>query len=425
MNEVARTGTGQPKATKPSPRVIWLYLLIFAAAVITFAPICSHPFLSWDDDHTIENNPLLQDPSLGHALHYWCEPFMDLYVPVTYTLWSALAGISTFVTHGQLDPRLFHAASVLLHATNAALVFWLLRRLLNAPWPAAAGAMLFALHPVQVETVAWTSGMKDLLCATFTLLAVTQYLLSLDSQKKPRRRRVHYALGLAAMLLGMLSKPTAMVTPLLIVTIDLLMLRRPWQAVIRSAWPFFLLATPCMAWTKFFQPQETLNAGPLWRRPLVAADAIAFYFYKILFPLRLTYDYGRNPAAVWKNGWIWWTWLVPATAAAGLWYFRQRVRPLVAASLLLVAGVAPVLGLIPFDYQLVSTVADHYLYIAMLGPALAAAWAVTLMKPRIAISASVLVLGLLAVRTADQQRHNGATAKRCSSTRSTSTPKAG
>jgi tetratricopeptide (TPR) repeat protein len=404
MNEVAVAETGRPTAMS-SPKPFRAYLLILFTALVTFAPICSHPFLSWDDDHTIEQNPLLQHPSLANALHYWHEPFMDLYVPVTYALWSALAGISVAISHGKLDPRVFHAASVLLHATNAALVLWLLRRLLGATWPAVAGALLFALHPVQVETVAWTSGMKDLLCGTFTLLALTQYLLSLDLAMPELRRRAHYAFGLAAMLLGMLSKPTAIVTPLLIVVLDALLLGRPWRAVIRSAWPFFILAAPCIVWTKLCQPQQSLQPGPLWRRPIIAIDAIAFYLYKITLPVQLSYDYGHNPNAVWKNGWMYWTWIVPAAAAAAVWYFRTQHKPLAAALLLLVAGVAPVLGLIPFDYQLISTVADHYLYIAILGPALAAAWIATRTRPRIAISASAIALSFLALRTADQERY--------------------
>jgi tetratricopeptide (TPR) repeat protein len=464
MSQVAAAGDDRNRI-RSSPKTLWFYLLILCTAVVMFAPICSHPFLSWDDDHTIENNPLLQHPSVANALHYWREPFMDLYVPVTYAVWSALAGISTALVHGKLDPRVFHAASVLLHAINTALVFWLLRRLLDrvsggadipvcleaasaeayslppsglktqgvqtrmsAPpagtnacptlncrpsrelgltrtWPAAIGALLFALHPVQVETIAWTSGMKDLLCATFSLLAVTQYLLAVTPEAGSMRRRVHYVLAMAAMLLGMLSKPTAMVTPLLIVVIDLLVIGRPWRAVLASVWPFFVLAIPCMVWTKLCQPQESRQAYPLWQRPLIAADAIAYYLYKLGLPIRLTYDYGRNPTAVVQNGWLYWTWIIPAAAGAALWYFRKQSLPLIAAALLLVAGIAPVLGLVPFDYQLMSTVTDHYLYLAMLGPALAAAWAVSRVAARVAIPASIIVLGLLALRTAAQEQN--------------------
>jgi tetratricopeptide (TPR) repeat protein len=384
-------------------RPAWVYLLMFAAAIAVFAPICSHPFLSWDDDHTIEKNPLLQHPSVTNALHYWREPFMDLYVPVTYAVWSVLAGISKLVAGASPDARVFHAASVLLHALNSALVLWLLWRLLHRPWPAAAGALLFALHPVQVETVAWTSGMKDLLCATFCLVALTQYLLSIAPEISATRRRIHYAFALAAMLLGMLSKPTAMVTPLLLLIIDLLIIGRSWGQVAGSVWPFFALAIPCVVWTKLCQPQDSLKPGPLWHLPLIAADAIAFYLYKIALPIDLTFDYGRNPTAVLQNGWLYWTWIVPVTVGAALWYFRKTATPLIASSLLLIAGVAPVLGLVPFDYQLISTVTDHYLYLAMLGPALAACWAVSRWNTRIMVPTAVVVLGFLGVRSAAQQ----------------------
>jgi hypothetical protein len=403
MSEVA--GELNCRNRIPAPSHAWIYLLVVAITLAVFAPICSHPFLSWDDDHTIEQNPLLQHPSVSNALHYWREPFMDLYVPVTYAVWSALAGISKLITGTSPDARVFHAASVLLHATNSALVLWLLRRLLERPWAAAAGALLFALHPLQVETVAWASGMKDLLCATFSLTLLTQYLLSIAPNLTPLRRRIHYSLALGAMPLGMLCKPTAMVTPLLLVIIDLLIVGRSWREVLWSVWPFFVLSLPCMVWTKLCQPQGSLKPGPLWRRPLIAADAIAFYLYKIAAPVHLTFDYGRNSTVVLQNGWMYWTWLVPAAVSAALWYFRKTAAPLIASALLLVAGVAPVLGLVPFDYQLISTVTDHYLYLAMLGSALAAAWAVARWNARITLPAAVVVLCSLGIRSAEQQTY--------------------
>jgi tetratricopeptide (TPR) repeat protein len=339
---------------------------------------------------------------------------MDLYVPVTYTAWSGVALVSRAVSRdGSPDPRVFHAASVLVHAFNAVLVFLLLRRLLKIPWPAAAGAMLFALHPVQVETVAWASGFKDLLCATFSLIALHQYVLAVQTTAADERarsigrRRLHHALGLLGMLLGMLSKPTAMVTPMLAVAIDLLVLGRSWRRVLFSATPYFALAIPCVVWTKLCQPASYLRHVPVWQRPLIAADALAFYLYKLLLPVRLTYDYGRSPWTIFQKHWAWFTWLAPAGVAAGLIVSRQRARPLVAAALLLVIGVAPVLGLTTFDFEMISTVADHYLYLAMLGPALAAAWALTRLPAanRLPALATCLVLALCAARSADQMRH--------------------
>lgn len=412
-------------ATAASPRLRWQQLvrpgwikwLILALVLVTFAPICRHPFVDWDDDYTIEHNPLILQPTLEHTLHYWKHQYMDLYVPVTYTVWSGLAKLTRLIGRSgpddPLDSTLFHAASVLFHVTNALLVYWLLTRLIKRPWPAAAGAMLFALHPVQVETVAWASGLKDVLCATFSLLALTQYLLAVapaeasEPERGRLRRRFHYVAGMAAMMLGMLSKPTAMVTPALALVIDLLILRRPWRQVLISVAPWFALAAPCIVWTKICQPPRFLKYIPIWQRPLVAADALAFYLYKLLLPANMAFDYGRPPWVVFERGFAFWTWLVPAAIAVALIIYRKRTGPLAAGALLMIVGVAPVLGLTVFDYEMISTVADHYLYLAMLGPALAAAWALSRWKLETerAVTVTVIILGLFAARAAHQARY--------------------
>src|SRR5207248_1648944 len=128
-------------------------------------------------------------------------------------------------------------------ALTAAMVFELLCLLIGAPLPAAVGALLFALHPVQVEPVAWASGTKDLLCGFFSVAALLGYVKfanataacglasvpasAVEKQMLSRkRRRFHYALGLLLFVLAMLSKPTGLVVPLLAATIDRLLLRR-------------------------------------------------------------------------------------------------------------------------------------------------------------------------------------------------------
>lgn len=373
-------------------RHLWIKALIVVVVGLTFAPIVGHAFLTWDDNYTLSENPLIQHPSPANMMFYWRHGFMDLYVPVTYTVWTGVAFISQAIGHGDpagnLDPHVFHAASILVHAINALLVFGLLRRLVANPWPAAAGALLFALHPVQVETVAWASGMKDLLCGMFSLIAIGQYLRAVQADGAGEaglsngRRRLHYILGMAAMLLGMLSKPTAMITPLLALIIDLLVLRRPWRKILISIAPYLLLAVPCLIWTKLWQPAGYSPSVPLWQRPLIAADALAFYLAKLLFPAHLAFDYGRAPSVVIDQGWAYFTWLVPAVVAAGLFIFRKRATGLIAAALLLAAGVAPVLGFSRFDFQTISTVADHYLYLALLGPALAGAWLLSRVSAR-------------------------------------------
>lgn len=413
MSSIPAASPAPPPKSKPAPSRLGLLIALIVLA--TFAPICRHGFLAYDDDRTIQYNPRIAQPSVENVLHYWRHAYMDMYAPLTYTAWSGLAVLSHGFTEGdstQLDPAIFHAASVLLHAINALLVFALLRRLIKHAWAAAGGAMLFALHPVQVETVAWASGLKDLLCATFSLLALVQYVLSVappepdEPQPGARRRRIHFVLSLTAMLLGMLCKPTAMITPVLAAIVDLLILKRPWRRVLASVAPMFALAVPCVIWTKLCQPSGFRRVVAIWQRPLIATDTLAFYLFKLIFPAHLTYDYGRTPRVAIEKGWAYWTWIAPASVAVALLVARRRAAPLAAGGLLLVAGIAPVLGFFVFDFQVISTVADHYLYLAMLGPAFAAGWAMSRMPRDYRVAAATtLILGLLAARSVDQQRY--------------------
>jgi tetratricopeptide (TPR) repeat protein len=247
----------------------------------------------------------------------------------------------------------------------------------------------------------------------FSLIALNQYVLAVqpteegELERLARRRRIHYGIGMLAMLLGMLSKPTAMVTPALALVIDLLILRRPWRQAIRTVLPYLLLALPCLVWTKLCQPASYLRHIPIWQRPLIAADALAFYLYKLLLPVHLAYDYGRSPWAIFETHWAWFTWIVPVTIGIVLYRYHNRCMPLLAGALLFVAAVAPLLGFSTFDFEMISTVCDHYLYLAMLGPALAATWALTRVRgenrwPGIATYG---VLALLAARSVGQARY--------------------
>jgi Flp pilus assembly protein TadD len=380
-------------------------VLVMLLAALAMAPLCGHDFTNFDDDRTVAYNASFNPPTFAGVMQYWRQPFMDLYVPVTYMVWGVLAG----ATHGEtgLNPHVFHTFNVLLHAVNAALVLLILRRLFTdvlSPWAVFVGAAVFAVHPVQVETVGWVSGMKDLLCGLFTLAALWGYVKHAQAQDAPARRRwAYFALATAAYILAMLSKPTAVVTPVLALVLDLLVLRNGFRVVAPRIALWLVLAIPCVIWTKYFQSAEHVAfAPPIWQRPLVALDALAFYLGKVVFPWSLAVDYGRRPDVAIARGWVYFTWIVPVAVAVATWLLRRRIPGLLAGGALFVAGMLPVLGLVRFDFQEFSTVADHYLYLPMLGVAVAlAAWLVRVPAARWGVVAGV-VIALLTARSLAQ-----------------------
>jgi len=382
----------------------FVVLLLAAATLGVFARCGGMDFVHLDDWDNIACNQALHPPTLEGVVEYWKNPHAGLYVPLTHTFWAVVAvGAQLGVPDPRgslLNPWVFHLANVLIHLASVLVVYSLLLFLLRSHhWAACAGALLFALHPVQVEAVAWVSGTKDLLYGLLCLVAIRQYLqfvvspgptpggrnsrrdrvaaghkdryrASLDSTCLGDRARLgHYLLATSAFVAAMLCKPTAIVTPLLIFSIDYWIVKRPWRQICQALLPWVVLALPFLVIARHVQDVAGVPAAAWYWRPLVAGDALTFYLRQLLWPV-LAVDYGRNPATLLAKPWFWADGVIPLLTALWLWR-RRRAHAWLAASAVIFAGaLLPTLGLATFQFQYYSTVADHYLYLAMLGPAL-------------------------------------------------------
>jgi cytochrome c-type biogenesis protein CcmH/NrfG len=384
-------------------RLLPLALVVVTAAA--FWPVVTCDFVDWDDQMTVAGNGRMNPPSLENTLRYWRAPTMDIYIPLTYTVWEALAAGAQLPQPDEggfrLNPYVFHLANLTVHVLTVLAVYGLLKFLLVQPLAAAVGAMLFAVHPVQVESVAWVSGMKDLLCGLFSVLAVWQYVVWTRGEGSVvSDRSWRYAVATIAYVLAMLSKPTAMVVPLVAWVLDLTFNRRGvWRSVV-TILPWVALAVPCMVVAKRVQPApQSWAMSPVWARPLFAGDGLAFYLYKLVWPAKLGFDYGRTPKVVLGTARAYYTWVLPAVLGLALFLARRRVPAVAAGAAVFVAGLLPVLGLVPFDFQRYSNVADHYLYLPMLGVGLAAGWVVGRLNRPGVFAASGVILLILAGRS--------------------------
>jgi len=367
------------------PPAVWA-LLVAAATFGAFARAIGFTFLNWDDPANVFQNPYLT-PSVTAAglARLWTAPYFELYMPLTDTIWAVCALAArleepvpvpgTGLSH--LDARVFHAAGILGHSLAAALAFLLLRRLTRSDAGAALGALLWAIHPVQAESVGWVTGNNNVFSGLFALASLNFYVTyAADTETMSRRRRGSlYAGATLAYLLALLCKPTAVAVPLLALALGFLWLRRPPRSLLAPLGLWFAVAIGWTVLTRASSAESDLVSVALWQRPLVALDALAFYLGKIAVPAALTVDYGRRLEIV--VGGSWWAWansaLVLGTAAV-LWRFwRRGIAWPATAFALLVLGVLPMLGLVPFYFLRMSTVADRYLYLAMLGPAFAVA----------------------------------------------------
>jgi tetratricopeptide (TPR) repeat protein len=395
-------------------RALLLGGLLLLVTLLAFGPALGHEFVNWDDFEAIVNNPNFNPPRLDKLVGYWTHPVAKFYVPVLWTVWGLLAFVAqepAATANGMvLTPGVYHAFNVACHLVASLLAYRILRRLTRSDWAAFAGALWFAVHPLQVEAVVWVSGMKTPLSGVFAMLSVWHYLrfsdllpgtadaagrdaeaggaaMGADSHPSGPRAWAHYAAATAAYVLAVLTKPTIILLPVVIAAIEILLLRRDWRCDWRNARRLWLplgawmaLAVAVAVITKQAQPGILVYHPRLAVRPLVAADALAFYLYKFVLPFRLIPDYGRTPRWLIEQGPLYLTWVAPAAVLAACLALLRRAPWLAVGGLIFLVGMLPAIGLTPFDYQLFSTVADRYAYFSLFGPALALAYALARLR---------------------------------------------
>ena len=389
------------------PNKYWPHYLVLGILVLlVFGQCCFFEFVNWDDGLLITQNHLVNPPSLARAISAWTTPHLQLYIPLTYNVWSLLASVGQTQTPDSLgqtiNPWVFHIANVLLHLANTILVFQILRSLVRRPWLAALGAAFWAVHPIQVEVVAWATGMKDLLSSFLALWAIWLYLRTAREQKPPLSTRKAYMLYSTAgviLLLATTAKPGIIGVPLMVIALDWLLLERPLKRVLLCALPLLIAVIPSTIITALVQPATGIDPSPAWTRPLIAGHALAFYLQKICWPDAFTSDYGLAPKRVMLGMWVYLAWTLPTLLTLGIICFRTGRKYLSASGLIFLAGVGPVLGLVPFAFQYFSTVADRYLYLSMLGVALALVWALSRLANKWIVPIGGILLVLLGTRS--------------------------
>ena len=376
-----------------SPRSLPLAGLLVAAVLAAYWPAVHGGFL-FDDDALVSQSPIVQAADGLKRIWFTTEP-ID-YWPVTN---------SSFWVEWRLwgpHPTGYHLTNVFLHAASVLLVWRVLRML---PVPGAFwGALLFAVHPMNVQSVAWIAQRKNTLAMLFFLLSILWFLKdasrrsegqpAVAEQRRSGRRGKRppkagakagpldpwtsgplddgsrwYWLSLAAFVLAMLSKGSVAVLP------GVLLVLLWWQrqsfpgADLRRLWPFFAVAIVFTLVNVWFQARaaEPIRDVTLVERVLGAGGVVWFYLSKAVAPVGLTFMYPQWDVRA--GDLRWWT-AIAAAAAVTVLLLRARRRrvpaALLAAWLFFCLALVPVLGLADVYFMKYTLVADHYAYIALL-----------------------------------------------------------
>ena len=337
--------------------------IIFGSSMLVYLA-CVHGDWVWDDYPLIALNPVVQGPY--SFLAWWFSPDAPDYFPLTTTMlwleWHAFGNATTG----------YHVVSMLLHAA-ASILLWRLLAVMRIPGAWLAG-LLFAVHPLCVESVAWISELKNTLTQPLFLLAAIHWVRA-DEQAETDQAftagATQWALALFCFLMAMFAKTSVVMFPVVI------LLHAWWKRgavsfrdILRAA-PFFLVSLLLGLVTIWFQHGRAIGAevipvgGPA-SRFAIAGMAIPFYLSKILLPIGLLPIYPRwqvDPPHIWQFI----SWPCLAALAAACWFNRRTWgRQILFAGGFFLIMILPVLGFITISYMRISWVADHFVYLPMI-----------------------------------------------------------
>jgi protein O-mannosyl-transferase len=347
---------------KPTLLHSWNRDWVFAVALLLVTLAAYQPAWNgkpvWDDDRHITRAELR---SLGGLARIWTNPETTAqYYPLTHTVFWL-----EYHLWGNSPPG-YHVVNMLLHFFSALLLVCILRRLsVPGAWFVAA---IFALHPVQVESVAWITELKNILSGVFFFSSALMYLL-FDQERKKK----FYGIAFSLFILGLMSKSVIATLPMSLLAVFWWKRGRiGWKNDVVPLLPFFTVGIAYGFFTAWVERTLIGAEGSAFtftiiERCLIAGRAEWFYIRKIFLPVNLAFIYPRwnVSLAVWRQ----YLFPVAALTLAGiLWLLRNRSRAPLAAFLYFSVTLFPVLGFFnvyPFRF---SFVADHFQYLACIGP---------------------------------------------------------
>jgi protein O-mannosyl-transferase len=337
--------------------------IIAVITFIAFLPSLDNGFTNWDDDLYVVNNPDIKNVTVHNLTKIFSSSYVGNYQPLSMLTY--MAEYHFF----KLNPAAYHVTNLLLHVINCVLVFLLIYGLSGSTVTGLLVGLLFAVHPLRVESVTWIAERKDVLSSCFYFLSLLFYV----RYGKKGVRRWYWSCA-TALVFSLLSKPMAVSQPFVLLLIDYLRGRRIDGAAVLNKLPFFGIAAVFSAITLLTQfpgvktgylhlPFQQIVLAPFYgivfylTKTVVPAHLCAFYPFPATLHVRLL----ASPVLV-------------IGAAAAVWRFRTRSKKLVFGSLFFLVTALPVLQIVRIGNAIV---AERYTYVPMIGIYFAVAALVT------------------------------------------------
>lgn len=315
-------------------------VLIIGLTLLVYGQSLGNGFVRWDDSMLIYENPIVREISWRSLKAAFTTYDPELYIPLTF--------LSYQIDHaiGGMYPFMFHFTNLVLHTLNAILVYALIALLFRSchsersrgttrSWIPLLCGLLFAVHPLNTEAVAWASARKDVLSAFFFLASMVSYLSWREVQGRGR-----YWGSVLLHLLGLLSKVMTLTLPVVLVLLDCFQGRKIDKRVLWDKVPYLTLSV-ILGIVGLFGKQTALGASTFWEKFLMAPKSAVFYLQKMLWPSDFSVLYPYTGIVTIRSAdfavplvlflvlvcvavWLWFWW---REASMGLWFFLITLTP--------------------------------------------------------------------------------------------------
>lgn len=357
---MAKSPKSKSKIRKLEKRkIVILIFLVLIITFVTFLPSLKNGFTNWDDRGLVVENTAIRGFSWNNVRTIFTSSFISTYIPLT--ILSYLFEYKFF----ELAPRAYHTTNLILHLLNCLLVFWLIYLISNNIYVSFITALLFGIHPLRVESVAWITGRKDVLYSLLFLGSLICYLYY-----KTSHNIKNYYFLLFLFILSVLAKGMAVTLPFVLLLFDYLFHRKINKRLLIEKIPLFVISFIFAIIAFFIQYQtKTLEPGPFINFPqnvFVACYGVIFYLIKTVAPVQLSalYPYPKGISNPLSSVFVFLPVIVIVLTVIVVFSKKYTIK-IIFGTLFFLLTILMVLGLIPVAGEAIA--ADRYTYLGLIG----------------------------------------------------------
>lgn len=339
-------------------KYIWVFpfLLILIGFLIYNSSLKNGFIENWDDNEYIIDNQLIKNQNLYNVTRILTENYMGHYHPVT------MLSLSVDYALSELNPYIYHLTSLLIHLINGLLIFYFFSRLINHRTGAFLISVVFLIHPMHIESVAWISSRKDLLFTMFYFLSLIFYLRYIKSEKWK-----FLLFSLLFFMISVLSKSQAVVLPFIFILTDWFM-KRKWSSKLIWEKSVFFLISIIFSITAIYAQEAPVENAPefsILNRIFLVLSAVSFYMLKFIIPVNLSVIHFYPDLADGFFPWYYYlSFIVLVISFLFIYRLKHLNRLVIFGSLFFIVNLLPVIQIFPIGE---SYVAERYSYVAYCG----------------------------------------------------------